>query len=386
MTPRSAHPWAQLALGMLAHVSGTVAATAPTFLIPYFHLDRGLSLVQAGALASASLVGTMSTLVLWGVLVDRLGERLALSAGAAITTGATLTAAFVDSYAALAACWLLAGAGVASANSASGRLVVGWFAPQRRGTAMGVRQAGMPLGIGLAALVVPTTVQAAGLRATLLVLAAACGVALVLCALLVADPPRRPRTEAIEAGEVRNPYLGDRTLVRVHGASALLVVPQYTVWTFMLVWLIDEKGWTAAAAGALVFAAQLFGAAGRVGVGWWSDLVGSRMRPLRTVALSVAGVMLALGALEATPVAVVVVVLASIVVVAPNGLAFAEVAETAGPWWSGKALGVQNTGQYLVSAAVPPVVGALVAGSGYAWAFGLVAVCGLLAAPLVPAR
>lgn len=382
--PGPAHRWVQLALGMLAHVSGTVAASAPTFLIPYFHLERGLSLVQAGALASAALLGTMATLVLWGVVVDRVGERFSLCAGLTVTTAATAAAGFVGAYPALAACWFAAGAGVASANSASGRLVVGWFPPARRGTAMGIRQAGMPLGIGLSALVVPITVQATDLRTTVLTLAGACAVALVLCAALVTDPPRRPRAEAVDAGEVRSPYRADRTLVRIHAASALLVIPQYTVWTFMLVWLIDEKDWSAAAAGALVFLTQLLGAAGRVGVGWWSDLVGSRMRPMRQVAIAAALVMLVLGVSEPTGVAIAVIVVASVVTVADNGLAFTQVAETSGPWWSGKALGFQNTGQYLTSAAVPPVVGAMVTGLGYGWAFGLVAICALAAIPLVP--
>jgi sugar phosphate permease len=37
----------------------------------------------------------------------------------------------------------------ASSNSASGRLVVGWFPPERRGLAMGIRQTAQPLGVGL---------------------------------------------------------------------------------------------------------------------------------------------------------------------------------------------------------------------------------------------
>ena len=373
-----------LVVGMLAQASGTVAANAAVFLIPYLHLERGLTLAQAGALASASLLGTTVSLVGWGVVVDRTGERLTLVLGLAVTTAGTVGAALSDGYAALAACWFLAGVGVASSNAASGRLVVGWFPAERRGTAMGIRQTALPLGVGAAAVFVPTTVQATDLRTTLLCVAALNAVVLVACALLVVDPPRRARAEAAEAGETANPYRGGRTLVRIHTASALLVVPQFTVWTFMLVWLIDERSWSAAAAGALVGVTQLLGSAGRIGVGWWSDRVGSRMGPMRLVAVAAAVTMLALGVLEPTPLAVAVIVVATVVTVADNGLAFTAVAEIAGPWWSGKALGVQNTGQYLVSAAVPPVVGTLVAGAGYAWAFGLVALLPLVAIPLVP--
>lgn len=384
---RSVNRWLMLAVGMFAQASGTVFANAAAFLIPYFHLERGLSLVQAGALASMSLIGTTVSLVAWGVVVDRLGERVSLAGGLAIVTGAAVAAAaLADSYLALAVCFFLGGLGVASTNSASGRLVVGWFPARRRGTAMGIRQTALPLGVGLAALMVPVLVERVDLPATMLAVAALCATATLASALLVVDAPRLPRTEAAGLGQLRNPYVADRRLLRIHAASALLVVPQFTVWTYMLVWLIDERQWAAAAAGALVAVTQLLGAAGRIGVGWWSDRAGSRMRPMRLVAVAAAATMLALGGLEATPAAVALIVLATAVTVADNGLAFTSVAEIGGPYWSGRALGVQNTGQYLVSAAVPPVIGALIAWQGYGFAFAVVAVFPLLAIALVPVR
>ena len=69
--------WLMLAVGMLAQASGTVAANAAVFLIPYLHRERGLSLVHAGGLASASLLGTTVSLVAWGILV---GTALAIGA------------------------------------------------------------------------------------------------------------------------------------------------------------------------------------------------------------------------------------------------------------------------------------------------------------------
>ncbi len=378
--------WTMLAVGMLAQVAGTVLASAPVFLISYLSRERGLSLVDAGFLASTSLVGSMLTLVAWGAVVDRIGERLSLTIGLAIVTIAGTGAAVSSSYSALAVFWLIAGMGAASTNSASGRLVVGWFPPQRRGLAMGIRQTALPLGIGLTAFVVPVTAEHLGLRAALLAPSVLCGVAAVACATLVVDPARPSREAAVESGELRNPYRGDRSLLRIHLASMLLVVPQFTVWTYMLVWLIDARGWSTAAAGALVASTQLLGAAGRIGVGWWSDRAGSRLGPMRVVAAGALGTMLALGLLEDTRLAVTLVVAATVVTVADNGLAFTAVAELGGPFWAGRAMGVHNTGQYLVSALVPPFVGALVIDRGYAFAFAAVALFPLVAIPLVPVR
>jgi MFS family permease len=168
----------------------------------------------------------------------------------------------------------------------------------------------------------------------------------------------------------------------------LLVVPQFLVWTYSLAWLVTDRGWSAAAAGTLVAATQLCGAAGRIAVGHLSDRVGSRMRPLRWVATAVVVTMALLGvaAHAESGVAVLLLVVASTVTVADNGLAFTAVAERAGPFWSGRALGVQNTGQFLTAAAVPPLAGALVAWTGYAVTFASASLFALAALPLVPVQ
>ncbi len=386
VTAAAPNRWLMLAVSMSGQVAGTLFVNAAPFLIPYLHLERGLTLVQAGLVASAPLLGITVTLFAWGVLVDRLGERFSMVLGLGLVTLAAAAAAWSDSLVALAAFLFIGGAAGGSTNSASGRIVVGWFPPHRRGFAMGIRQTGLPLGVGLAAVIVPNLVATRGLTTTLLVVAALCAVGTGLCATLLVDPPRPDRAAAESQQHLANPYRGDSRLARIHLVSVLLVVPQFTVWTYMLVWLIDTKDWTTQWASILVAVTQLLGAAGRIGVGAWSDRVGSRLVPLRQVAIVAAVTMLLLGASEPTTAAIALIVIATVVTVADNGLAFTAVAEIGGPFWSGRAMGIQNTGQYLASAAVPPAVGGLITGFGYGWAFALVAVFPLAAIALVPVR
>jgi len=251
---------------------------------------------------------------------------------------------------------------------------------------MGIRQTAQPIGVGAAALLVPNLVASRGTPLTFVVVAVLCASASALVWWLVVDPPRPDRAAAESAVHLANPYRQDDRLWRIHAASMLLVVPQFTVWTYMLVWLIDERGWTTFAASALVGGTQVLGSAGRIAAGAWSDRVGSRLGPMRLVAVAAAGTMLALGLLEGTVLAVTLMVLATIVTVADNGLAFTSVAEIGGPFWSGRAMGTQNTGQFLAAAAVPPGVGALIIGTGYGWAFATVAAFPLAAVALVPVR
>ena len=123
---------------------------------------------------------------------------------------------------------------------------------------------------------------------------------------------------------------------------------------------------------------------GRIAVGHLSDVVGSRVRPLRWVAVAAAVTMGLLALTEPLAVAVVLLVVASTVTVADNGLAFTSVAERAGSYWSGRALGVQNTAQYLTAAAVAPVAGLAITHWGYAATFALSALFPVVALPLVP--
>lgn len=373
-----------LAAGVLAQLAAAVTLHGPAFLIPTLVSSRGLGYAEAGLLAGAPTLGVVLALVPWGIAVDSLGERVALIVGLLGTAVAGAAAVFVHGLVALALALFVAGAFAASTNAASGRLVVGWFPAHRRGLAMGVRQMAQPLGVAVGALTLPVLAHDQGLRAALSVLGVLAAVALVVVVAVVVDPPRGPRP----AGGVPSPYRRQPYLPRIHLVSVLLVVPQFTVWTFALVWLVQTREWHPGAAGAVVGAAQILGALGRIAVGHLSDLVGSRMRPLRWVAVSAAVTMalLALTAADGLAVAVLVMVVATGVTVADNGLAFTAVAEYAGPFWSGRALARQNTAQFLAASATAPLAGAVVGAWGFPAAFGLAALLPALAVPLIPRR
>jgi len=374
--------WGMLAVGTFAQAASAVTVHGPAFLIPALHDRLGLTLAEAGLVAAAPMLGVMLTLVLWGLVVDRLGERFALLASLVGTTVAGAAATLTEGPVQLGGLLLLAGAAAAGTNAASGRVVVAWFPPDRRGLAMGIRQMAQPVGVGIAAITLAVVADQSGIPAALVLAPVVAAVAAVAVALVVLDPPRPARS----ATTAPNPYRQDGFLTRIHAVSTLLVVPQFVVWTFALVWLVQDRGWSPGAAGTAVAAAQVVGAFGRIAAGQLSDMVGSRLRPLRWVAVAASLTMAALGltAWLDWGVAVLLMVVATAVTVADNGLAFTAVAERAGPFWSGRALGIQNTAQFLTAAAVPPVAGLLVPLWGFSSVFLLAAAFPLVAVALVP--
>ncbi|MCS5717850.1 MFS transporter [Herbiconiux sp. CPCC 205763] len=381
-----------LALGLGAQISGTVFVSTPAFLIPLLHTERGLTLAEAGFLASTPTIGMVLTLIAWGALADRIGEKWVIAGGLALTALAAFGAMQAQGYIALGLFLLLGGAASASANAASGRVVVGWFPKDRRGLAMGVRQMAQPLGVTISALLVPTLASTAGVGAALAVPFVMTAVFAVACAIGVINPPRAsvPRARSTDAPTRRpqNPYRSSGFLWRIHAVSVLLVVPQFTLSTFGLVWLITDVGLDALTAGVLVGVAQFVGALGRIAVGVLSDRMGSRVRPLAYVAIAAAAAMLVLAGLDvvSAPWAVVAVmfVLATTITVADNGLAFTSVAEVAGSAWAGRALGAQNTAQFVGASVVGPAVGALIGLVGFPLAFVAVALFPAVAVPLIP--
>ena len=239
------------------------------------------------------------------------------------------------------------------------------------------------------ALVLPS-LAILGLGAALGALGLACLVTAVLIGLVVRDP-QRPAPVA-GASEDGSPY---RTayLWRIHAASACLVIPQFAVAIFAFDYLVTGLGWSLGAAGILLAVTQLVGAGTRLAVGYWSDRVRSRLGPMRLVALAIGLAMAVLGvlAMAGSGASVVVLAVAAMITVSPNGLAFTAVAERAGPRWAGRALGVQNTFQNLVATVVATplaiVIGLAGGGAfGYGVAFASVIVFPFLAAVAIPAR
>lgn len=380
--------WLMLVAGMVALAAACAFQYGLPYLVPALR-DGGLTLTQAIALVTAPILGLTVTLVAWGAAADRWGERLVLVTGLGLA-GSTLGAATLVSRPwAVGVCLAVAGAGGGAVHAASGRLILGWFARHERGLAMGLRQTAQPLGVALSAMAVPP-LSAFGLAAPLACLAGACLAAALLVALVVREPDRP--SPAHRATGTSSPY-GTGFLWRLHAASALLIVPQFTVATFAFDYLVRGCHWPATSAGLLLATSQAGGAATRLAAGWWSDRIRSRLRPMRAAALAIAATMgaLAVAASARASAASLALAVAATVTVSPNGLAFTAVAERAGVAWAGRALGVHNTAQNLTAVVAPPLLATVItttAGGGevegYGLAFATTVAFSLAAAVVIP--
>jgi sugar phosphate permease len=275
----------------------------------------------------------------------------------------------VPSFGALCVLLATAGAAGASVNAASGRAVMGWFGPDERGLALGIRQASTPLGTGVAALALPVIDHAGGLSAAFGVLACVTLAGALGGWVVLRDVPGEGGVEA-PGGVLR-----DGRLWRIGLAGGFYVVAQLAVTAFLVLYLHDRRGVSTLAAGAVLAAVQVVSVVARIAVGRWSDVVGSRLGPLRLIGVGSATLLAAAAILVDAPLVVLVpaFVLAGSVASAWNGLSFAAAAETAGRARSGAAIGFQQTVLSVTGAALPPVFALGVSASSWQAAFAAAA-------------
>src|SRR5439155_10110610 len=166
--------WTILAAGVVAQASFSAILLGLPSIAPQIRHGYGLTLTQVGVVLAALNFGLLVTLLPWGIVADRIGERAVLATGLAGCAAALVAAGFTSSFAGLVAALALAGALGGGTQSASGRAVMSWFGPAERGLALGIRQTAVPLGGAIAAGVLPALTAHISLRAAFFGLAAGC--------------------------------------------------------------------------------------------------------------------------------------------------------------------------------------------------------------------
>ncbi|HET7745370.1 MAG TPA: MFS transporter [Gaiellaceae bacterium] len=351
--------WVVLAAGTVAVASGAALfVTGLPVLAPTLQSELDLSLGEIGVLLAAAWVGSTLALLPWGLAADRFGERIALSLGLGMCSCFLVAAAFATSFWPLFLLLALAGAAGSSVNSASGRAVMQWFAPSERGLALGIRQSAIPAGGLIGALVVPALAAADGSKAAFLFLAGFCAFGALIGAIFLR---RGSAGEELDSTSVVR-TLADAKLWRLCLGSGVYLYAQLALIGFAVVFLHEEHGVSASRAALVVAVAQVFAAGLRIAIGRWSDLLGSRVRPLRLVGLAVAASLTVIAALADGPLWLLVagLAIAGGLSMAWNGLSFAAAAELAGLRRSGAAIGFQQTVLSGIGVVAPPLFAATV--------------------------
>jgi len=372
--------WVILGAGTFAQATFSAVSVGLPALAPALRSHYHLSLGRVGIVLGAVSLGMLGTLLPWGLLADRIGERAVMSWGLGGAGLALASVSLTRSYGALLGLLVLTGALVAvlfvagatgaSVNAASGRAVMGWFPEHERGLALGVRQTAIPIGGATAAAGLPWLASAGGTRLAFLVLGCACIGGAVVGASLIRDSP----SAVGEVEDITQPMRDPRAWILGLGTGFYLTA-QIAITGFVVLFLHVHRGVSAHSAAALLAGINVLGIGARIASGRWSDRIRARIAPMRLIGVGLAVATAAVAALVDAPLAVLIpaLAIAGVLSMAWNGLAVVAAAEAAGSGRVGAAIGFQQTLLGVVIAGAPPAFAAVATGS-WRLAFALSAV------------
>jgi MFS family permease len=155
--------WIILAVGV-GVVFGALGLARFGYTLVLPSMQRGLDIAntQAGALATANLVGYLLLSLAGGALATRFGPRMVISAGLALAGFGMLMTGFAQGFLMVAFWRGLTGVGSGASNVPVMGLLSSWFSRRKRGFAAGIAVSGSSVGLILLGLTVPRLLEIFG--------------------------------------------------------------------------------------------------------------------------------------------------------------------------------------------------------------------------------
>lgn len=270
-TPAGGNPWvSKLPALVLSHVVGTTNIVSVMAMAPVISGDLALTAAQFGTFVSAYYGAQAFWSLPAGGVTDRFGVGWSLVIGHVIMAVAAVMLALAHGYVPCLAAMFMMGIGYSMNNPSTARGVLDWFPRERRGTAMGLKQVGVPLGGVVAAC---NGALAAHINWQTIMWGVAVAIVLngIFCATLIRYPVPTPadqrRSVIANIGEV----FRDRNFTVYAVLNGLLNVAQTNFFGFLTLFLTGVVKTSQELAGFAIGLAQTSSAGARIGWGILSD-------------------------------------------------------------------------------------------------------------------
>ncbi|NLE73893.1 MAG: YbfB/YjiJ family MFS transporter [Actinobacteria bacterium] len=133
------YAWVVLAIGTLCEFGAVgMGRFGYGMLIPAMQASLGMSNTEAGALATANLIGYLAMSALGGALATRFGPRIVIGLGVLVSGLGMVLTGFAAGPLTAAVWRAVTGVGTGGVNVPTMGLVSAWFSHKRRGMAVGI--------------------------------------------------------------------------------------------------------------------------------------------------------------------------------------------------------------------------------------------------------
>jgi MFS family permease len=360
--PPAGNPWkTRLPILMLAHVVGTLHITTLVVMAPVIKQDLSLSFAEFGFVVTAYSIGQITGSLPAGHLADRIGVGWALVLAHALLVVGALMLTQTTGMALAFTAMVVTGWGYSIVNPATAKGVFESFPPARRGTAMGIKQTGVPIGGVISATL--GAFAAAGAWHWITVAVAVMTVVGSLACLFIVEKPR-PRLAT--ASKSRFGTLGevmkDLNFGRFVLSNMMHNVGQQNFFSYLTLFVREAAQVSQEFAGLCYGIAQTASVIGRLGWGAISDFLFKGRRKGLTVAIGVCSVVFlaAMAAIEprtGMPLAIALSALLGVTIASYAPLMQTMAVEAVQPRLAGSATGYTLVGTYVGSIAGPPLFG-----------------------------
>jgi MFS family permease len=391
---KPSHPqykWFVLLIGVIAQVTFATAFAGIPVTAIYMRDVYHLSISDLGFILGCMGLGVAVSEIMWGILTDRLGDKIVLLIGLFLfgsnffimAEWITPTTSYIPSYFTLGISLVLAGVFGGSINSSSGRAVMSNFTAENRGLAMSIRQTAIPIGAAIGCIILPLLARDYGFKVTFNFVCIFSFVTFFIVLLSLSSAGEK--IHAHIKSDVRSPMFKLMSW-RICIVAVVLTLSQMSILTFASIFLHDYKHLNIYLISTIIIVVQFAGAALRIITGHISDRFKNRRQQIRWIAViaGTAAILLGLGISLNTFIVVLLLMIMGVAGNSWHGLAYTDIAVMAGVEKAGTALGMIGASVFASSFITPIIISHILESSNWAvvWVvIGLLTLIALIATP-----
>lgn len=283
----STYKWMVLIFATIAQATATLITYGVGAFALFWKEEYVLTNMESGLLISVVNIGPLFCMLFVGRLLDQYNEKMLISISSFLLGGSLLLTNIVNGFIGLLFVLLLVGTFYSVSQPGGSKVIINCFPKENRGLAMGIRQAGIPIGGALAGVLIPLLTIKYNVAYTINIIGSICIIGGLLFYIFYQDPPCVREEEKQERINISfwmqlKAVICKKELYPIYITGICMISLQMVLVGHFMKFLVMEKSITPILAGKIFSTAFISGMIGRIVLAAVSDLFykGNRRTPL----------------------------------------------------------------------------------------------------------
>jgi len=255
-------------------------------LIPFVQDEYILTKAEVGFLTSSMFIGSSLTSIPAGFITDKIGVRNTLTLFSLIKICVLFAFLITSSYLLILILLVFLGVGYGAVAPATNRGIMDEFTIVNRGTAMGIKQMGVPLGVVIATILLPNIAQLSTWRVSLFTVGI---VFLIIIIVFFFKYQKGKNLNGINLSlkQIKAVFFNKQTIL-ISVIISFFMIMQVSVTTFMVIYLYQSASYSL---GFSTFCFSLLFCGGVIGRAMWGFVSDRFFYSKRKIVLFIIGIL-----------------------------------------------------------------------------------------------